>query len=209
MLWLLALSLLSAATIGSVMAYQRGMAARLPDGTIRRAALPPAREDPAVERTLQTLQVGDVVVEGDEDWLITATATYREEEEVWWVHLLEDGKDRRFMEVRRRPGWTVTMLQAADDVPTFGQLGHGLTFRAQPYQLERRGDARVSLQGERMATGEGLLRYATYAGPAGTWLNVEEQEGRRLAFAGQTVEPTGLMLMPGARPEADPLADLD
>jgi hypothetical protein len=191
MLWLLALSLLSAATLGSVLAYQR-----------------PARgESHATERTLQTLRPGDVVVFGDDDWLITSTATYREEEDTWWVHVLEDGAVQRLMEVRERERWTVTLLEPAHDVPTFGSLGLGLTFRAQPFRLARRGDARVSVDG----TGSikaGLIRYATYSGPGGAHLNVEERDEQRFAFAGEEVAASGLMLMPGEAPTEDPLADL-
>lgn len=203
MLWLLALSLLSAATLGSVLAYQRGMAERLEAGP-RRKALPPRADEAATERTLQTLQVGDVVVHGDEDWLIVGTATYREEDDVWWVHQLDDGQRRRLMEVRDRGGWTVTMLEPATDVPTFGQLGRGITFRQQPYQLARRGDARVSTDGE-VITKAGILQYATYHGPGGAYLNLEDRDGERRAFAGATVEPTGLMLMPGGPLEDDAL----
>src|SRR5690606_9756109 len=129
--------------------------------------------------------------------------TYREEDEVWWVHQLDDGQRRRLMEVRDRGGWKVTMLDPADDVPTFGQLGRGITFRQQPYQLARRGDARVSTDGE-VTTKAGLLQYATYQGPGGATLNLEDRDGERRAFSGANIEGTGLMLMPGRPPEDDP-----
>lgn len=212
MLWLLALSLLSAATLGSVLAYQRGMAERLGPGGGAPRQLPAPTEAHATERTLQTLRPGDVVVFGDDDWLITSTATYREEEDTWWVHVLDDGNEQRFMEVREREEWTVTLLESADDVPTFGSLGLGLTYRAQPYRLTRRGDARVSVDGDSGADSKsitgGLIRYATYSGPGGAHLNVEERDEVRRAYAGEEVAESGLMLMPGETPTADPLADL-
>lgn len=207
MLWLLALSLLSAATIGSVLAYQRGANQRLGQGHDRRRQLPAPTQASARERTIQTLRPGDVVIFGEEDWLITGTATYQEEQETWWVHVLEDGTQQQLMEVRERERWTVTLLDPADDVPTFGALGMGLTFRSKPFRLARRGDAMVSVEGDGQIP-PGLIRYATYSGPGSTYLNVEEREGTRAAFAATEVDANGLMLMPGEPLADDPLADL-
>jgi hypothetical protein len=140
-LFLFALGCLAAATLGSVVMYQRS-AGRLPEAR-GPGALPPKAHDassapPALtagsdDPTLETLAVGDIVVDGSDDWVVIGCVRYREERNQWALFVLEDGRARRFLEVRRHSGSTEgTWLDDASDVPTFGQLGQGLTYRGQP-----------------------------------------------------------------------------
>jgi len=201
---LVGLSLLGAACLGSLMLYRKQVQ-ELPSRTpTTPKALPPAQ---AQERTLQTLRPGDVVGVGNEDWLISHSARLREEEDVWFWHALDGGDgQQRFLEVRRRGGWVAAFFAEVDDLPTFGSLGNGLTFRGQPYQLEARGDAReTDLDG----TSAKILRYVTYSGPGDSLLNVEEREGTRQGYLGNRVLERNLTLMPGSAPEQDGLSDMD
>jgi hypothetical protein len=199
MLLFLALAALGVVTLGSVLAYQRGAQARLlaAQGF---GALPPHEEAPAEERTLETLRVGDVIVQGAEDWLIVGTCTYREEQDEWWLHIVDNGRERRWFEVRRRDGWVAAFFEEATDVPPRGTLYDGLTHKGLPFRLVRRGDARVTVDGEVGERRAGLLRYATYEGPGGGYLNVEEENGKRTSLSGERVVGEGLLLMPGERP---------
>lgn len=211
MLLFLSLTALSVVTVGSVLAYQRGAQARLREAQGFPALPAHGTKAPAEERTLETLRVGDVIVQGDEDWLIVGTCTYREEQDTWWLHRVDSGGERRWFEVRKRDGWVASFFEEATDVPSFGQLYDGLTHKGSPYRLVRRGDARVSLDGETDGHKSGLLRYATYEGPGGGYLNVDEAGGERSSLSGERVVSEGLMLMPGERPlpEEPLLSDLD
>jgi hypothetical protein len=214
MLLFFTLAALSVVTVGSVVAYQRGVQARLregDEGPRLQLPPPPAEPEPATERRPETLRLGDVVVDGSEDWLIVGTVTYREEGDTWWLHRLDSGREQRWMEVRDRDGVVVCFFEEATDIPAFGKLYDGLTHKGMPFQLSRRGDARVSIDGEVGAREEGVLQYATYRGPGGAFLNVDEPESGRVALTGQRVVAEGLMLMPGERPEGeqDLLAELD
>src|SRR5687768_2186681 len=96
-----ALSCLAAAALGSVVVYQRGAQNRLlaPDGTAR---LPPKGTvtlPPRPEATLETLQIGDAVLEGSDDYVVAGTLGYREEADAWQVHVLDAGAARRYLEV--------------------------------------------------------------------------------------------------------------
>ena len=205
MLLFLALTALGVVTLGSVLAYQRGAQARLLAAQSV-GALPPHEEEPVTERTLETLRVGDVIVQGEQDWLVVGTCTYREEQDVWWLHVVDSGRERRWFEVRRRDGWVASFFEEATDVPPRGQLYDGLTHKGLPFRLVRRGDARVSVDGDTGERRAGLLRYATYEGPGGGYLNVEEADGKRTSLSGERVVAEGLLLMPGERPA--PLAPL-
>lgn len=211
-LFLLALSVLSVATVGSVVVYQRQATARLKgkDAPLALAAPPP----PAVERTFESLQAGDVVVCGDEDWIVRQRAEYDEEGERWWLYALDAGDSasvRRFLEVRRQDGTEVAMLSVAEDAPLFGQLGQGLTFRRDPYILQARGDARLLLDTRVDAAGlkEGRLSYSRYEGPGGLRLIIEEQGGQRRAYAGELVAKKTFSLMPGDISGVGKAPDLD
>ncbi len=199
MLLLIALGVLAAAAAGSVVVYQRGAAARLGsvDGTAR---LPPKGvpgERPRAEPTLETLMHGDVVLDGDADFVVTGTLQYREEHEAWSLHALDGGSSKRFLEVRGKAGVVqAAFLDAVDDAPLFGALGQGLTYRGKSLSLEARGDARVTPEGEARRSG-GLVRYARYQGPGGALLIVEEAGAERRALFGHQAPTTTIAIYPG------------
>jgi len=199
MLLLIALGVLAAAAAGSVVVYQRGASARLAsvDGTAR---LPPKGvpgERARAEPTLETLQHGDVVLDGDEDFVVTGTLQYRAEQDAWSLHALDGGATKRFLDVRGQAGVVqAAFLEHADDAPLFGALGQGLTYRGKAMTLEARGDARATAQGEARRSG-GLVRYARYTGPGGALLIVEEAGNERRALFGHVAPTSTLAIYPG------------
>ena len=215
MLFFLALSALAAATFGSVVLYQRGEKKRISDGGVvdPRLLLPEKKQPkvkaktsgpseapkPAEEPTLETLTHGDIVVDGDDDWLVTGTVSYREERDTWALHALDGGSQRRFLEVRQRGGsLDVAFVDLVDGLPT-GQLLQGLTFRGQSFQLDVRGDARTQVDGDvgtKVSSG-GVLAWARYSGGGGSLLLVEDEGPARRAFLGNRVPPSSLSLMSG------------
>ena len=221
MLFFLALSCLAVATVGSAVAYQRGERRRLAGGDVRAPLLlvggddarrtagrtagrtsPDATGDD--EPTLETLSPGDVVVDGVDDWLVTGTVRYREETDVWALHVLDGGARRRFLEVRPRRGEVeVAVVDAADDPPR-GQLLGGLTFHGQVFRLEGRGDARTTTEGDAVgASRGGLLQWVRYAAAGGGVLLVEDEGAARRAFVGARVQASSLSIMSGALNRAD------
>ncbi|MDP2341981.1 MAG: DUF4178 domain-containing protein [Deltaproteobacteria bacterium] len=215
MLFFLALSALAAATFGSVVLYQRGEKRRISDGGVvdPRLLLPEKKDSgkvkakkpgtdlpkPSEEPTLETLRQGDIVVDGDDDWLVMGTVAYREEKDTWALHALEGGSKRRFLEVRQRGGGLdVAFVDLVDGLPG-GQLLHGLTFRGQSFQLDVRGDARTQVDGDvgvKVSSG-GVLAWARYSGGGGSLLLVEDEGAARRAFLGSRVPPSSLSLMSG------------
>lgn len=217
MLFFLALSALAAATFGSVVLYQRGDKKRLEGIADPRLLLPEKAEavkkkdpkaksappKPSEDPTLETLARGDIVADGDDDWVVTGTIGYREEKETWQLHALEGGNRRRYLEVRSRDGGVdVAFVDLVSGLPS-GQLMQGLTFQGQSFQLEVRGDARTSVDGDvafaggRVSSG-GVLAYARYGGAGGALLLVEDEgPAPRRAFLGARVPASSLVLMSG------------
>ena len=210
MLFFLALSALAAATFGSVVMYQRGEKKRLGGVADPRLMLPerkkkdpkskPPAPSPSEDPTLLTLEQGDIVDDGNDDWLVTGTVRYREEKEIWQLHALEGGARRRFLEVRGRDGGVdVAFVDPVDGLPK-GSLLQGLTFQGQSFHLEVRGDARTAVSGEvgdGVSSG-GVLAYARYGGGGGALLLVEDEGAARRAFLGTRVPASSLTLMSGA-----------
>lgn len=195
-LFMLTMTLLGAATLGSVVAYQRAERARALGERQTRGLL----EAPPVERTPATLMPGDVVLDGGDDWLVSASVTFSEENERSWRHHLEDGARRAFLDVQKRDGFVVAMLTAVDDVPLFGQLKDGLTYRGAAFTLERRGTVQqraLGLEGELPP----LVQYARYTARGEGVLIVEEDRAGRRALYGRRVPVETLELMPGESPD--------
>lgn len=202
MLFFLALSALAAATFGSVMVYQRGIAGRLPASTraalpARTASAPPGR--PSAEASLESLDVGDIVQDGDLDFVVVGVVRYREEREQWSVVRLDGGgTEQRWLEVRMSGGaLEARFFVPVTDAPTFGALGGGLTYRGRPFSLVGRGDARVSVVGETADRRDALLKYVRYASPGGDTLVVEEEGGQKRALFGTAVPPSSLAVLGG------------
>jgi hypothetical protein len=208
-LFFLALSCLAAATFGSVVLYQRGERRRLEAGGVAdpRLLLPERRTDPpkpastpparAGEPTLETLQRGDIVDDGENDWVVGGTVRYREERETWALHLLDGGARQRFLEVRRRGGaLDIAFVDRTGGLPP-GQLLQGLTFAGHAFQLEVRGDARVVVDGDVDGVGNGTIAYARYGGAGGALLLVEDEGAARRAYLGTRIPASALSLMSG------------
>lgn len=207
MLFFLALSCLAAATFGSVVVYQRGERRRLEAGGADPRLLP-ARTNDSVKPTpvsptasaepgLETLQTGDIVDDGEGDWVVTGSVRFREERETWALHALDGGARQRFLEVRRRAGaLEVAFVDVASGLPN-GQLLQGLTFAGHSFQLDLRGDARVSIDGDVDGRGNGTIAYARYSGPGGALLLVEDEGAVRRAFLGSRIPASSLSLMSG------------
>lgn len=207
-LFFFALSCLAAATFSSVVLYQKGERRRQQLGGIAdpRLLLPfdtevakPASSPPARvgEPTLENLQRGDIVEDGPDDYVVVGTVWYREERDTWALHILDGGTTQRFLEVRRRGGaLDVAFVERAQGLPT-GQLFDGLTFSGQGFQLEGRGDARTTVDGDTAGLGTGVIAWARYGGAGGALLLVEDEGAARRAFVGARVPASSLSLMSG------------
>jgi len=197
----LALSCLAAAALGSVAVYQRGAQNRLAsaDGTAR---LPPKGTPGELRRlevTVETLQLGDAVLDGNDDYVVIGTLAYREEQDAWTLQVLDAGASRRFLEVRNKSGVVqATLLGLVDDAPIHGHLGNGLTYRSKPLTMDARGDARTMANGDTDRRASGMLKYARYVGPGGALLVVEEEGAEKRAYYGHALPVDGITIYPHA-----------
>ncbi len=142
------------------------------------------------------MQQGDIVDDGEQDYVVTGSVRYREERDTWALHALDGGARQRFLEVRRRGGGLdAAFVDLASGLPS-GQLFEGLTFQGRSFSLEVRGDAKTSIDGEVKGRSGGLVAYARY-GASGALLLVEDEGAARRAYVGERITPSSLSLMSG------------
>ena len=202
MVMMLVLGVLSVVTVASAVAYQKSSRKALTAGP---GALPesgpqsarPQEDDGVEERRIETLRLGDVVSEGIDDWLVIGRVCYKEEDEDWFLYRVDNGRHKKWLEARLRKDWQAAWLEPVDDLPDFGQLADGFTYRERVLQLWRRGDARVQVEGDVAERTNEVIRYASYVGRGDELLCIETGDQRRALF-GARVIVDGLMLMPGS-----------
>jgi hypothetical protein len=58
-----------------------------------------SRHLPPVERTVFTLEIGDIVQYMDTDWVVEGRLTYEDNDYTWFEYLLQDGDRIRWLSV--------------------------------------------------------------------------------------------------------------
>lgn len=207
MFFILSLFMLMAAGTASAFAFAK--AAK------RRAALGESTGDKAKqarqrleaprqeERTWNTLSVGDVIVDGHEDWLLQGRAIFDEEGELFSLFSITDGVESRLLcvaDIQHHSGAVQGyLLRVADDIPDFGSLTDMVSHQALPHRLSRRGAAQVKIQGVApKGARAGVQEFAFYSAPGDQVVLILEQADGRVAFAGRAKAVESLMLMPGS-----------
>jgi Domain of unknown function (DUF4178) len=182
----MALSILTAATVGSVVVYQRGERKRALNGggSAPRALRAAPVAAPKAEPTLSSLSTGDVVSDGIIDWLVVGTVAYREEDDRWALHRVQ-GDTMRWLEVRRVRGRVeAVFVDETNALPKQGTLLDGMVVAGARVSLEQRGDARVEVSGDCGGRIGGLLRYVRYSNAEGNVVLVDDAETRH-GYVGQ------------------------
>lgn len=159
----------------------------------QRAQLPPA------ERTIHTLQIGDVASYLDIDYLVEGVLTLDEDGRVTRLYRMTDGTKARWLAAR--PGEEGPFL--LDEAPELVLDAVGadtLTYQGMPHRLTGRGSAHVTRAG---ALGSGRsgdrMRIYEYAGPGServlalAWVGGERMD----VFRGERLSPGVVDLLPG------------
>lgn len=158
-----------------------------------RPQLPPA------ERTIQTLQIGDVASYLHVDYLVEGVLTLDEDGRVTRLYRMTDGSKARWLGAR--PGDDGPLL--IDEAPELVLDAAGadtLIFQGMPHRLTARGNAHVTRAGDLGSGRNGdRLRIYEYAGPGServlalVWTGGERMD----VFRGERLSPNVVDLLPG------------
>jgi hypothetical protein len=166
----------------------------------QRGALPGtggSRHLPPVERTVFTLEIGDIVQYMDTDWVVEGRLTYEDKDYTWFEYLLQDGERIRWLSVDEDDRVEVALLEPTTQLEVSQQPPKQLTFAGETYRCVESGRATMTRIGTTLRrTGE-HCRYFDYQGSNDQVLSIEDWDGEIEVTVGQRINPRMLMLLPG------------
>jgi hypothetical protein len=155
------------------------------------------RNLPPQERTVFTLEVGDIVQYMGTDWVVEGRLDYQVGEYIWYEYLLQDGERIHWLSVDEDDRVEVALLEPTNQLDFSGTPPKQLTFAGETYQCVDSGIASMTRIGTTLHRGAERCRYFDYEGSNPNVLSIEEWDGRMEVTVGQRINPRMLTLLPG------------
>lgn len=157
----------------------------------------PRGELPPLERTVFTLQIGDIVEYMDVDWVVEGKLTYEDKGYTWIEYLLRDSDRVKWLSVDEDDLVEISLLEPTDSLEITGEPPQQLIFAGETYKCVEAGSARMSRTGATLQRKAQHCRYFDYTGPGNKVLSIEDWNGEMEVTVGQTIRPSMLTLLPG------------
>lgn len=167
---------------------------------IRQKQLKPVSHSPQLvplERSIFTLQIGDIVEYMREDWVVQGKLLYDDKGYQWQEYLLQDGDRIRWLGVEEDDQVQVTWLTPTDDLEITGTPPKHLQFEGNHYRCVESGEATMSRQGMTLNRSSKRCHYFDYQGPGYQVLTIEDWDGDIEVTVGTIIRPSELLLLPG------------
>ncbi|NJK41385.1 MAG: DUF4178 domain-containing protein [Acaryochloridaceae cyanobacterium SU_2_1] len=187
MIWIVILAL---GVLGVFLYWQQQQGKSLPFSSPK-AALP------SLERTVFTLEIGDIVQHLDIDWIVEGKLTYSDQGYTWLEYLLQDGANRQWLSVEEDDIVEIALLEPITTLEIGSHPPAQLTFADQTYQQKGAGTAQMTHQGSTLNRTAQTCQYFDYQGPEGKVLSIENWSGDIEVTVGQKIHPSVLTLLPG------------
>ena len=156
----------------------------------------------ATERTLFTLQIGDVAQYQERDWIVETVYRYQQDQFEWIEYLLRDNSDVAWLVVVEDDWLEVSWLTPVTDDQLHIELPppRYITYEGSYYSLREKGEARYSTEG-RANNQEGSCLFYDYEAKEGLKLSLEvydsKNEGGLDINVGVKIDSRDLSLLPG------------
>ncbi len=162
-----------------------------------------------VERTPQTLQVGDVVSYQDEDYFVEQRIEYHGDgSDVWWDFLLVNPKDKYWLGVVEDEGLTLTLYQ---DIPFHPQMppANPISYQDELYHRKEYGFANADIKKKSKLSTRERVEYWDYESDSGKQLSIErwgdnvvredqsQMTGTLHCSIGDVIKPYRITILPG------------
>lgn len=151
----------------------------------------------AMERTIFTLQIGDVVQFGGQDWIVEGQLLYNQDGFTWLEYLLQDAEQIRWLSVEEDDRVEVALLEPTTALEVGSQPPPQLSFAGQSYRCIESGVAQMSRRGKTRQRQAEQCRYFDYQGPGEQVLSIEDWGGETEVTVGKRISPLALVLLPG------------
>ncbi|HEY9748329.1 MAG TPA: DUF4178 domain-containing protein [Allocoleopsis sp.] len=152
---------------------------------------------PSLDRTIFTLQIGDIVQHMGTDWVVEGKLTYDSNGYTWLEYLLQDGDRIRWLSVEEDDQVEVNFLEPTQGLDIPNTPPTQLTFGGIAYRQVEAGTARMTRVGTTLNRQAEFCRYFDYAASDDQVLSVEDWAGDLEVTVGTRIRPTALTLLPG------------
>ncbi len=156
----------------------------------------------ATERTLFTLQIGDVVQYQKRDWILETIYRYQQDQFEWVEYLLRDNSDAAWLVVVEDDWLEVSWLTPVPEDQLRIELPppRYIDYKGTYYSLREKGEAKYATEG-RANNQAGSCLFYDYQTAEGLKLSLEvydsKNEGGLDINAGRKVDSRDLSLLPG------------
>ena len=156
----------------------------------------------ATERTLFTLQIGDVVQYQKRDWILETIYRYQQDQFEWVEYLLRDNSDAAWLVVVEDDWLEVSWLTPVPEDQLRIELPppRYIDYKGTYYSLREKGEAKYSTEG-RANNQAGSCLFYDYQTAEGLKLSLEvydsKNEGGLDINAGRKVDSRDLSILPG------------
>ncbi|TVR09552.1 MAG: DUF4178 domain-containing protein [Phormidium sp. GEM2.Bin31] len=167
---------------------------------VRQKRLATVRKSPELvplERSIFTLQVGDIVEYMEEDWVVQGKLVYDDNGYQWQEYLLQDGDRICWLGVEEDDRVQVSWLTPTDDLEITGIPPKQLQFEGNQYRCIESGEASMSRQGMTLNRDSKRCQYSDYRGPGNQVISIENWDGDIEVTIGTIIRPSELLLLPG------------
>lgn len=152
---------------------------------------------PPLERTVFTLEIGDIVQYMETDWVVEGRLTYDDNGYTWFEYLLQDGDSIRWLSVDEDDHVEVALLESTSQLEVSQKPPKQLMFAGETYRCVESGIANMTRIGTTLRRTAEHCRYFDYQGSNDQVLSIEDWDGEIEVTVGQRINPRMLMLLPG------------
>lgn len=156
-----------------------------------------SRQLPPVERTVFTLEIGDIVQYLDTAWVVEGRLTYDDHGYTWFEYLLQDGEEIRWLSVEEDDRVEVALLETTNALDIGQTPPQQLTFAGESYRCIESGTAQMTRTGSALRRRAEQCHYFDYKGPGDQVLSIEDWGGEIEVTFGKRIHPSMLLLLPG------------
>jgi hypothetical protein len=161
---------------------------------------------PSLERTVFTLEIGDIVQYMDTDWVVEGRLTYEDDGYSWFEYLLQNGDSPigdsfashiRWLSVDEDDRVEVFLLEPNNQLEVSKEPPKQLTFEGETYRCVESGIATMTRIGTTLRRTAERCRYFDYEGAENRVISLEDWNGDIEVTVGQRINPRMLTLLPG------------
>ena len=163
-----------------------------------RKAQPPQLPQHTATRHALNLQLNDVVIHMDAQYLVEGRVTFEEAGQRWFTYRLVDGDVVRWLRARPGDEAEVTLLEEVAPLTEEARPPQSLTWEGATFKLKGWGQARTTFTGAHTRPNVARCEYHDYQGPGDRVITIELWGPEQTcSLAGRELEPYLLEFMPG------------